>query len=849
MHRPSILAFAAVPPLPTPTLHFTTPCPSTLTTYRSLPTRRLIHSSAADPRATSPLQPITENPLTKHQRSSDPTTQNNPPNTIRVIVRRTFKRAQAAERDGDISKARSLLRQCLALDRRDAHSWLALARLEARSGVLDIRSDGIRTAKIAAANAARALFEEGLRECPDSVHLLQAWAVLEHRCGDRDTARKLFARGNAIEPDNPYISHAWGLLEQRVGNNKKARELFQKAVAMRPHAEVCTAWAVLEARDGNVERARELFEKGLKAYNTTSSIAAIYRSWAEMEERLGDLPRARELLTKAISSHPQMTEAYIGLANLEARRGCISRALELMSTAAGVLAYPPASVFNAWAQIELTYRGRLDDAKELLRQGNKIHPFEPVLLQSMGTLEDKSGNSQEARELFQRSIDARPTAAAFVAWALLEEREGNLDEAERLFEEALATDPMHGAAYNAYGMMKARKGRLDAARGIFARGLKMYPSPSVWHGYGQLELKLGRNPDRARELFRRGVAQTREDTAFVWHSWGTLELTQKNILEARRVFEDALMRYPRNSRMLVGAALAEAASWHRTGANERAARDFFKRAVAADPTHAHAWQTWGVFELRRGRPDAAEALFRRGLRLCPNHGALWQAWGVLETFRGNFAKARKLFGRGTQLNPNHVHLVQAWACMEVRAGNFDRARELLDRALGFDPNHGPVWNAYGLLEARQGTIARARQLFVTGIKRSPGHAPLYRTFGQTEARLGNYERARELFKEGLRIDPRHAPLYHTLSKLEAMMGNVEGLAELKKQAEKYFGSEAEAMQAMRSGDEADGSQEDANSSDDHLYGSLTTPMESALDGESVLQHFDRDELSQDGKIV
>jgi tetratricopeptide (TPR) repeat protein len=792
---------------------------------------------------------------------------------VRRQVRFLFERAKQAERDGSLGGSRALLLQCLELDRRDAHSWLALARLEARGEGVSLKFSGSSelsatpdsensfagdecASRPATPNGesvacaglnrllglpdeavprgtslARQVFAKGVQECPTNVHLLQAWAVLEHRCGDRDAARKLFAQGLALEPDNPYVCQAWGLLEQRVGNTEEARLLFRRSVNLRPHPEVCSAWAVLEAREGHVVRARELFQAGLRACKSTYSppAAAIYRSWAEVEERVGDMVGARELLAKAVASQPRVCEAYVALSRLESRRGYTSRALELMHTAAGLSPNPPAVVFNSWAQIEWAACGRTDEARRILERGHRQHPSDPSILQSLGTLEEKCGDVQKAKRLYAESIRLRPTAPAFVAWALAEEREGDFKEAVNLFEQALLTDPLHGAAYNAYGMMEARQGNLDRARAIYERGLKVYASPSVYHGFGQLELKLGRDPDRARELFRCGVAQTREDTSFIWHSWGMLELRLRKPSTARGVFQDALSRYPRNSRVLLGAALAHCPAGPGVLADERAARALFKRAVAADPTHAHAWQAWGVFELRQGRRDAAKALFRRGLRMCPTHGALWQAWGVLETSNDNFERARQLFRRGAAACPSHVHLLQAWACMEVRCGYIDRARELLDSALEVDPRNGPVWTAYGLLEARHGTIARARQHFVTGIDRAADHAPLYRAYGQTEARAGNHARARELFREGLRRDPWHAPLYHAFAEFEAMVGNLAALGELNKQAEKYFGSEADATHAIHSGEESLNSSVDAVDGVDTEYTSKSTPMELALD--------------------
>lgn len=694
-------------------------------------------------------------------------------------------------------------------------------------------------------SVARRTFEMGLKYCPDNLHLLQAWAVHEHRSGDRHRARNLFSHALRISPENPYVSHAWGLLEQNVGNIQRARDLYSRCIAKQPNVEICIAWGVLEARDGRIDAARRLFKQAISVAEKTkkddASIGNAYREWAMAEERLGDLPKARELLSKAIAAHPTMSSAYIALAKLEVRRGGTNRAIELARAAVEVSPKPPANVFVAWGHIEMTACFRFEEARNVFKRGIKLHPRDPALLMAYGTLEQKCGNLEEARKLFHESVAAQPRAPTFVAWAILEQQQNQFDKARYLFEEAITANALHGAAYNAYGMMEARFGGTGAARRVFERGVAAAASASLFHGFALFELRIARDVDRARQLFRTGSAHSREDTSFVWHSWGMMELGERCVEEARRIFGEGVKRYPRNSHLLVGSAMAEAmCSLSATGGfcDVTSARELFKKAVAADPTHAHAWQTWGMFELRGGRRDAAVALFRRGLRLCPQHGALWQAWGVLETGRGAFGRARQLFRRGIEACGQQVHLLQAWACLEARAGNVERARELLDQALEADGSHGAVWNAYGILEARHGTLARARQNFSTGIRRSPQHAPLFRAFGETEMRAGNYEHARSLFEEGLRIDPRHAPLYHALAKLEAMVGNLDALTELKGKAEQYFGSKEDAARAMQCGDNRDVAAQVVgetvqNNYDDEEYTGRSTPMELALDGGAI----------------
>ena len=95
-----------------------------------------------------------------------------------------FRGAQEAIGRDDLPKARVLLRHCLEIDQADSHSWLALARLEARAGD---------------AALARQLFVRGRRACPGNVHLTHAQAVLEGKLGMHGRARLRFAQAARFE--------------------------------------------------------------------------------------------------------------------------------------------------------------------------------------------------------------------------------------------------------------------------------------------------------------------------------------------------------------------------------------------------------------------------------------------------------------------------------------------------------------------------------------------------------------------------------------------------------------------------------------------------------------------------
>ncbi len=603
-------------------------------------------------------------------------------------VREMYKAAQLSLKLGDSAGAVKILRNCILLDPTDSHSWLLLGRTLARHGNPE---------------AARKAFDRGSKACPGSVHILQGWAVMEKSQGLLQDARKLFEKALDMDPSNAYICHAWGLMELRGDppNLDMARGLFRRSFVAKPQAQICTALARLEAGQGRLEEARAWFRKGLSLCKEKTPIRL---AWAEMESSAsvsGGYSKAEALLERALREDPKNGHVYIARAKLQLLQGEIANARHTLRAAANLPEKLP-QVFNMWATLEQK-EGRLEEAGKIVMRGReRLRTGErQSLLQTQGMIAEKLGKLDEARDLYQQSIAIRPTAPAYVAWALLEGRitasaSGTCRNISKpntktrdLFEKGLLIDPRHGPLYHAYGIMEERRGNIYTARAVFKRGISARCSDmaSVWHGLGILELRQG-GAAAARDVFLRGVddlVACGEDASFLFHSLGMLEIHGRRLPSARKSFAKGLYHYPRNSQLLLGAALTEV----QLGELGKA-REFFQASVNADKYHAHAWQAWGVMEQREGRFDVARTLFNGGIRVVPRHAALWVAYGLMEAKLGNIAKARELFktgvaacshgrrsliqGGGTRAM---VHLLHAWACAEVTASNLKAEKKWL----------------------------------------------------------------------------------------------------------------------------------------------------------------------------
>ena len=724
--------------------------------------------------------------------------------TKREQVRYQFRKAQDLERRGLWRKAAAILHQILALDPTDAHSHLALARLQAR--------------RAPDTDKALEAFVNGTKYCPDSIHLWQAFAVHEETHGRIEHARKLFERALQIDPNNPYVCHAYGLMEEKLGHADRSKLLWERALQKTSSAAlVCSLgqWYIARNEYG---RARNLYAKHVLNLPSERQQTEVYLAAAWLEERyFRNFDRAADLIQLSLALSPTSSVAQVALARLEGRRRQnqqnsrqeaqkatmrrLASACIEMEQKKNTTEYQPAQdgrVFNAWANMEVK-ANRLKAAKNILQRGLRQHPNDFSLMQAAGNVEERLGNYTGARRLYSSSLRLQPSAPSLVAFALLELKHPesgkfNFTQIKRLFEEALLLDPRHAPAYNAYARSVFEKEQdEDASRAIFERGAKANcpDAASLYHGYAKLELALG-NVNRARELLLEGRREAnrqdigkdsphRERALFLTHTLGMLELNSNRPSEALDIFTEGVERYGNWSQLLLGAALCEV----KLG-NVEKARHLFERSVLNDEKHAHAWQAWAVMEMRAGNYETAKTLFECGIKCAPRHGPLWQAYAVMESRMGHEKQARLLFENGIKHAPHQVSLYQGWASLELRLSHFEHAKVLITQALTRNKRNGAGWLIAAEIEDRLGNTGLGKLLLRRGIECSPTDPALYNALGNILVQENKINEAREIYEKGIEVDPLYASLYHSLAELEARVCNLEGLSKLNKRAAEVF---------------------------------------------------------------
>jgi len=164
--------------------------------------------------------------------------------------------------------------------------------------------------------------------------------------------------------------------------------------------------------------------------------------------------------------------------------------------------------------------------------------------------------------------------------------------------------------------------------------------------------------------------------AYILQSFAEALARRGHVVNSRKTFKDAIVKFPTNHVLATSFAIAESKLYKSKG-KESVARSEFARAASLAPWSVQVWYSWGQFEYAKSHVDAAKRLFER----------------AVEAELGN---SRALIG-----------LAKCYDKMEL----FDRSRETLELAMLSNPDSWGVFHESAKLYEKRGNAAKASHLY------------------------------------------------------------------------------------------------------------------------------------------
>jgi Tfp pilus assembly protein PilF len=393
-------------------------------------------------------------------------------------------------------------------------------------------------------------------------------------------------------------------------------------------------------RRGDFQLAREYLKAGIaNSYETGGTETEPLRganpyltqALGCLEEQAGQLALAEELYLKSIKSRPSHAASWVSLAQLRTQklgqpvssgRSCYQNAERELKKAGQP---PSAYVYTAWAAMEYDKAGDLRRARELFKAALAVDPKCSAAWLQLGVMEANKGNWMDAQGCFEAVLrfDQR-NSRVLQAYALMETKrpDGSSRKAIDLFERALTANPRDAGVYQAYALYVAELGDINAARDLLQRGTQVDKRHApVWQSWGVLETRHG-TASAARDVFQQGIWACAQPNgsqsggyrcARLWQAWGVLEAREGDYAAARRCFSRALDADQRNIAAITAWALMEESQ-----RNIQDARCIFERTLPSFAAGSEAkialWRTYERMEQRLGNVALAQQVYQRSMR-------------------------------------------------------------------------------------------------------------------------------------------------------------------------------------------------------------------------------------------
>lgn len=294
---------------------------------------------------------------------------------------------------------------------------------------------------------AETVLQETLLDLPSRPEPWLALARLSTRSQQWDKAEQaarqalnLMEATESAEQQEGLLSETWLLLASVAEKKKDYAGAAQWLDRLPPSASpvrTASLKALLLARQGQVEKARSV----LQALPDQEPLLKLQLEIQLLQE-LQQFDEALALQTEWVRQQPDDPDVQYNQAMLAEKAGRLGQAEALLR---GLIERHPNyhHAYNALGYLLTQRNDRLQEAKQLILKALKFAPHDPLITDSLGWVEYRLGNPQEALRLLEAAFQARPDAEIAAHWGEVLWHHGSRGEAQRVWNLGLSLDPQN----------------------------------------------------------------------------------------------------------------------------------------------------------------------------------------------------------------------------------------------------------------------------------------------------------------------------------------------------------------------------------------------------------------------
>ncbi|MFL5275044.1 MAG: tetratricopeptide repeat protein [Myxococcales bacterium] len=405
--------------------------------------------------------------------------------------------------------AEKLLESALEVQARNAYALAALADVETQLAVAGVEDRAARAAELRTRAETRDI------ALPERFEAYALALLQDGKAPECETYVRGVLSRYPRSTGAPRLNDVLGRALRAQGKLREARDAFRKANATAREARFASDLAEMLLEEGSFSDAATGFDRALQfsPSHPRAQIGKARTLAALARDGRADRAQARALL-----------DPLVGAPDSELTPALRARALAARAEARLVLGDVP---------------GAAEDVKAALA----IDPKLAVALKARAVAALSGKNHARAEDDLRAAIAAdRFDISIYSDGADALISAGETDAAVRLLDAAATAVPRTARLAVARARVEERKGDLAAAQAAVDQALKLDPQNATAYLVAGRIAEARRDPKAAAQAYAR-AAQLRDDLAEPYLRMGSLYLASKQVTEAIRVFNEALVRY------------------------------------------------------------------------------------------------------------------------------------------------------------------------------------------------------------------------------------------------------------------------------------------------------------------
>lgn len=521
---------------------------------------------------------------------------------------------------------------------------------------------------------------------------------------------------------------------------------FGKALLMQGKFQNVLDKVSLEGESDNTAQARILTLRGLAMFG------------------LNRRAEGRQLLEQALAKQPDLSDALLALARLEAGEKKIAASTRLIERA---IASTPKNA-EAWMLKGDVSRLNADQAGAMAAYEKvvEINPRNIPAHLAIASLQIEAGKFDEAGKHIgevRKLVPENPMA--LYMQALIEVRKRDFAAAREQILKVLKVAPKHTPSVLLAGAVESELGSHNLAQTYFGQALGQEPGNLYARKLMIASLAKTGRLQRALEVLQPGLKQAPEDPALLGLA-GDLHLRNNEFAKAAQYFESAAKLDPKSAGARTGLAMSRLG----IGETERAYADL-EAAVQLDAGNYQADVVLVMSHLQRSNYDQALKAIASLEKKQPGNPLTYNLKASIYAARKDTAMARKLLERALELQPTYVPAAVNLAQIDLQEKNPKLARQRFEKILEKDRNNVQALLALANLAPRIGaTPKEAIGWYERAVESSAGALQPQLLLARAYAREGEFKKALTLAETAQQANPDSAEVLDTLGKIQVAAG-------------------------------------------------------------------------------